>query len=78
MVDVAAWTLSAGIAGLVSWLAGVLLSGMLTVVVGRAVFGSTIGVGETWARIRGRLPALLGWSALECIGLILLAGAGRG
>jgi hypothetical protein len=72
--DVAAWTLSAGVAGLVSWLAGVLLGGMLAVVVGRAVFGSTIGAGETWARIRGRLPALLGLVALECFGLILLAG----
>jgi hypothetical protein len=72
--DVAAWTLSAGVAGLVSWLAGVLLGGMLAVVVGRAVFGSTIGAGETWARIRGRLPALLGLVALECFGLIMLAG----
>ena len=47
---------------------------MLTVVVGRAVFGSTIGAGETWAKIRGRLPALIGLVALESAGLILLAG----
>ncbi len=72
--DIAAWTTSAGLAGLVGWLAGILLSGMLTVVVGRAVFGSTIGPGETWAKIRGRLPALLGLVALESLGLILLAG----
>jgi hypothetical protein len=72
--DVAAWTISAGLAGLVGWLSGVLLSGMLTVVVGRAVFGSTIGLGETWARIRRRLPALMGLVALELVGLILLAG----
>jgi hypothetical protein len=72
--DLAAWTISAGLAGLVGWLAGVLLSGMLTVIVGRAVFGSTIGLGETWHKIRGRLPALLGLVALELIGLILLAG----
>jgi hypothetical protein len=72
--DVAAWTLSAALTGLVGWLAGILLTGMLTVVVGRAVFGATIGAGETWAKIRGRLPALIGLVALESAGLILLAG----
>ena len=72
--DVTAWLLSAGLAGLVGWLAGLLLSGMLTVVVGRAVFGSTIGPGETWARIRGRLPALIGLVALELVGLVILSG----
>ena len=72
--DVAAWTLSAALTGLVGWLAGILLTGMLTVVVGRAVFGSTIGAGETWAKIRGRLPALSGLVVLESAGLILLAG----
>jgi hypothetical protein len=72
--DVTAWLLSTGLAGLVGWLADVLLSGMLTVVVGRAVFGSTIGAGETWARIRGRLPALIGLVAVESIGLIMLSG----
>jgi hypothetical protein len=72
--DVAAWLLSTALTGLVGWLAGVLLSGMLTVVVGRAVFGSTIGPGETWARIRGRLPALIGLVALEAVGLIILSG----
>ena len=72
--DVAAWTLSAALTGLIGWLAGILLTGMLTVVVGRAVFGSTIGAGETWAKIRGRLPALVGLVVLESAGLILLAG----
>lgn len=72
--DVAAWTMSTGLAGLVSWLAGVLLSGILTVVVGRAVFGSTIGPAEAWAKVRGRLLALIGLVALELVGLVLLAG----
>ena len=71
---ITAWLLSAGLAGLVGWLAGLLLSGMLTVVVSRAVFGWTIGPGETWARIRGRLPALIGLVALESVGLIILCG----
>ena len=72
--DVGAWVASAGLSGLVGWLGGILLTGMLTVVVGRAVFGGTIGAGEAWARIRGRLAALLGLVALEAVGMILLAG----
>jgi hypothetical protein len=73
--DVGAWAVAGGLSGLVGWLSGTLLTGMLAVVVGRAVFGSTIGVGETWTRIRGRLPALIGLVALESAGLLLLCGA---
>lgn len=72
--DVGAWMLSAALTGVVGWLAAVLLTGMLTVVAGRAIFGSTISAGETWARIRGRLPALIGLVGLECACLALLAG----
>src|SRR5262249_24540483 len=74
---------------LVTWLGSVLLSGMLTVIVGRAVFGSPITIGETWARIRGRLLPLLGLALLEAgvvaalVGLVavivaLLAAIGNG
>lgn len=55
-------------------LAGILLAGMLTVVVGRAVFGATITVGEAWQRVRGRLWALIGFSALEMVAIVLLVG----
>ncbi len=48
-------------------LAGIVLSGLLTVVVGRAVFGATIGIGEAWQRVRGRLLPLLGLTALEAL-----------
>jgi hypothetical protein len=72
--DVAAWTVSAAIGGLVSWLASALLGGMLAVVVGRAVFGSTITIGETWAMMRPRVLPLIGLVALEAAGLILLGG----
>jgi hypothetical protein len=72
--DVTAWLLAAGLAGLVGWLTGVLLSGMLAVVVGRAVFGWTIGPGEAWDRVRKRLPALVGLVALECLALVILSG----
>ena len=53
-------------------LSGVLLSGMLTVVVGRAVFGSTITIGAAWVKVRGRLPALIGLTTLVFVGVALL------
>jgi hypothetical protein len=60
-------------AGLIATaLAGILLSGMLTVVVGRAIFGSHITIAETWQKVRGRLWALLGLTLLMMIGLILV------
>lgn len=55
-------------------LGGILLSGMLTVVIGRAVFGSSITVAEAWAKLRGRLPALIGLAALLGLGGALLSG----
>jgi hypothetical protein len=61
--------------GIATGLAAILLSGMLTVVVGRAVFGSTITVGEAWQRVRGRLLALIGLSALEVVAAVVLIGA---
>jgi hypothetical protein len=57
---------------LVIWLGGILLSGILTVIVGRAVFGSTMTIGEAWAKVRGRLLALIGLAVLEAGGAILL------
>jgi hypothetical protein len=55
-----------------SILAGILLSGMLTVVVGRAIFGSHITIAETWQKIRGRLWPLLGLTALILAGFLLV------
>jgi hypothetical protein len=59
---------------LVTWLGGMLLSGMLTVIVGRAVFGSSITIGETWAKIRGRLIPLLGLALLEAAAVAVIFG----
>lgn len=53
-------------------LAGIVLSGLLTVVVGRAVFGATMSIGEAWQRARGRLLALLAVTAIEAVGAALL------
>ena len=63
-----------GIAGSIATaLSAILLSGMLTVVVGRAVF-SRVTIGEAWQRLRPRLLALIGFTALEAAGAIVLIG----
>ena len=53
-------------------LSSILLSGMLTVIVGRAVFGAGITIGEAWQRVRGRLLALIGYTLLWLFGVIVL------
>ncbi|HYZ68508.1 MAG TPA: hypothetical protein VE666_12025 [Mycobacterium sp.] len=58
--------------GLATWLSSILLSGMLTVVIGRAVFGTSITINEAWQRLRPRLWALVGFTVLELIGIALL------
>jgi hypothetical protein len=57
---------------LTTYLAGIVLSGMLTVVLGRAVFGAGISIGETWQRVRGRLLPLVGFMLLQLFGLFVL------
>ena len=45
---------------------------MLTVVVGRAVFGTSITISEAWQRLRPRLWALIGFTVIEVIGAVVL------
>ncbi|BBZ46958.1 membrane protein [Mycobacterium parmense] len=71
---IGAWLGSSAAGLLITWLGGMLLSGMLTVIVGRAVFGATITIGETWAKIRGRLLPLLALALLEAVVLAALLG----
>jgi hypothetical protein len=53
-------------------LSSILLSGMLTVVIGRAVFGASITINDAWQRLRPRLWALIGFTVLEMIGAAVL------
>jgi hypothetical protein len=64
--------LSSAAGSLTTVLAGIVLSGLLTVVVGRAVFGATMSIGEAWQRVRGRLVALLAVTAIEVAGAALV------
>jgi hypothetical protein len=49
---------------IVGWLAGIVLTGFLVVVIGKAVLGQPVSFGEAWAQVKGRLWALLGLSLL--------------
>jgi hypothetical protein len=57
--------------GLLGWLAGLVLTGFLVVVVGKAVLGQPASFGETWQQVRSRIWALIGLALLTG----LLAGA---
>jgi hypothetical protein len=59
-------------------LAAIVLSGLLTVIVGRAVFGTKITVAEAWQRARGRLLPLFGITALEALGAAVLIAVAVG
>jgi hypothetical protein len=53
-----------GITYLLLFIAGQILTGMLTVVVGRSVLGEQITAGEAWRRTLPRLPAIFGATVL--------------
>lgn len=61
-----------------TFLATILLSGMLTLVVARSVLGLKITGSQTWKRFRGRLGALLGLTLLESLTAAALIGVAIG
>ncbi|MFV8172654.1 hypothetical protein [Mycolicibacterium peregrinum] len=69
---IAAFAIGAFVGIVVTTLASLLLSGMLTVVIGRSVFGGSITIGEAWRRLRGRLPALIGLTVLQALALMVV------
>lgn len=58
--------------GITTLLSSIVLSGMLTVIVGRAVFGASITIGEAWQRVRGRLLALIGYTLMWAFGVVVI------
>jgi hypothetical protein len=62
------------VGALVTLLATTLLSGMLTVIVARAILGTRITVGQAWARVRTRIPALIALTLSEIAAVALAAG----
>ncbi|MEV0591252.1 DUF7544 domain-containing protein [Nonomuraea cavernae] len=51
----------------ISFVVVTLLTGVLTRILGRAVFGGTMTAGEAWRLTRGRVPALFGVVALMAV-----------
>ncbi len=72
--DVVSWMTAFAGAGIVTALGTIVLTGMLTAVVGRSVFGSPITVGEAWAIVRTRFAALIGLTALIGLAAAVLCG----
>lgn len=58
--EIGAGLILAMVAGLLSGLSSIALTGMIVHVVGEAVLGDRAGLGSTWAAVRGRLLALVG------------------
>lgn len=57
-------------------IATIVLSGMLTIAVGRAIFGCPITIGEAWQKVRGRIWPLVVLALLEFAAIVgLVAGA---
>ncbi len=59
-----------GVTYLLLVIAGQILTGMLTVVVGRSVLGDQVTAGEAWRRTLPRLPAIFGATVLFCLVII--------
>jgi hypothetical protein len=70
--DVTALFAAIAVVALVSGLARLLLTGMLTVVVGEGVLGRDVEVGEVWRRAFRRFWALLGVSILSFLIIVLI------
>src|SRR6266700_521228 len=67
------WLVTGGVVSLLLALAvSVVLTGILTAVVGRAVLGHNITAGQAWRQVRGRIGALLGLSLLIAAIFIVL------
>jgi hypothetical protein len=63
--------IASGISAIFSWLAGVVVTGLIMRVVECAVVGTRISAGQAWQRSRARLLPLLGLSLLALVVLVL-------
>lgn len=68
------WLTSSLAVGITTALSSTVLSGLLTVVIGRSIFGAGITIGEAWRRLRPRFWALIGFTLLKTLGLVLWFG----
>lgn len=66
---------STGVVGLVSFIASLLVTGIITTIVGRGVLGRPLTAGDTWRRTRPVLARLLGVSLLVPLLVLLVVAA---
>lgn len=66
------------IALVVSVIATTILTGLLTIVYGRAVLGQSLTMGEAWRQVRPRLWRLLGVTVLVILIMLVVLGIGFG
>jgi hypothetical protein len=59
------------VTGVLTWLGGIVATGLLTVSVGQSVVDRRIGLGDAWRRVRGRVFPLIGQALL--IALVTIA-----
>jgi hypothetical protein len=62
------------IPGLGSLVSSIALTGFLAYVIGQAVLGRKVGIGETWDGTKHRLPAVAGAVVVTLVGGLLLVG----
>jgi hypothetical protein len=67
---------SSAVSALVTFVATTVLSGLLIAVLGQAVLGRRMRIGEAWAAVRSRIPGLLGLTLLIVLLLVLVLFAG--
>jgi hypothetical protein len=60
--------------GLGSVIASIALTGFLSYVIGQAVIGRKVGIGETWDGTKRRLPAIAGAVLITIVGALLIMG----
>lgn len=60
--------------GLGSVIASIALTGFLSYVIGQAVIGRKVGIGETWDGTKRRLPAIAGAVLITIVGALLILG----
>jgi hypothetical protein len=62
----------AGVSVVLSLIADVILTGLLTAVIGRGVLGQRVGIGQAWRLVRPRLWAVLGVTVLTWLIIVVL------
>ena len=60
--------------GVGSLISSIALTGFLAYVIGQAVLGHKVGIGETWDGTKRRLPAVAGAVLLTLVGAVVLLG----